>query len=175
MDNHTDDIPVMVAVSTPPSKPHFNCVLVDKKKNLGSVFTELESEGGAGSSADPSMKVSTTESGTFFPFNERITLNQASKMLRSDILWVKFEYPEVRRVPPPGLKNAFEVLKQASLTKKSLPSKYQNPSNGLFQLFNRLVDLCKDTKVFFRYYDSILLLTLKEYFQAGGVSSSYHQ
>ena len=69
----------------------------------------------------------------------------------------------------------FEVLKQASLTKKSLPSKYQNPANGLFQLFNRLVDLCKDTKVFFRYYDSILLLTLKEYFQAGGVSSSYHQ
>ena len=151
MDDPTDDIPVMVAVSTPPSQPHFNCVLVDKKKSLGVVFKELESEGGGqSSSADPSAKVSIKESGPFFPFNGRITLNQASKMLRSDILWVNFEYPEVRRVPPPGVKNAFEVLKQASLTKKSLPSKYQNPVNGLFQLFNRLVDLCKDTKVFFR-------------------------
>ena len=69
----------------------------------------------------------------------------------AQIFSVNFEYPEVRRVPPPGVKNAFEVLKRASSTKKSLPAKYPNPVNGLFQLFNKMVDLCKDTKVFFRY------------------------
>ena len=152
MDDPADVIPVMVAVTMPPSQPHFKCVLVDKNKSLLAVFKELELEGDdQRRSADPSAKVSTSESGTFFPFHDRVSLDQASKMLRSDILWVNFEYPEVRRVPPPGVKNAFEVLKRASSTKKSLPAKYPNPVNGLFQLFNKMVDLCKDTKVFFRY------------------------
>ena len=100
MDDPADVIPVMVAVTMPPSQPHFKCVLVDKNKSLLAVFKELELEGDDQTrSADPSAKVSTSESGTFFPFHDRVSLNQASKMLRSDILWVNFEYPEVRRVP----------------------------------------------------------------------------
>ena len=94
-----------------------------------------------------------------FPFNNRVTLDQASKMLRSDILWVHFEFSQVNKAPPPGVRNAFEVLKKASVTKSSLPTKYSKPVNGLFQLFNRLVDLCSDSRVFFRYvYISTKLL-----------------
>ena len=150
MADSPDEIPVMVAISRAPSKPQFKCVLVDKKKKLGVVFQQLETEDHYMSSGAPSVKVSSSETAAIFPFNDRVTLDQASKMLRSDILWVNFEYPEVVRVPPPGIRNAFEVLKKASSTKKSLPTKYPKPINGLFELFNKLVDLCKDTNIFFR-------------------------
>ena len=119
-----DEIPVMVAISRAISKPQFKCVLVDKKKRFAVVFQELESEDDDRSSGAPSVKVSSSETGTIFPFNDRVTIDQASKMLRSDILWVNFEYPEVMRVPPPGIRNAFEVLKKAS----SLPRKAFQPS-----------------------------------------------
>jgi hypothetical protein len=42
MDDPADVIPVMVAVTMPPSQPHFKCVLVDKNKSLLAVFKELE-------------------------------------------------------------------------------------------------------------------------------------
>ena len=45
MDDPADVIPVMVAVTMPPSQPHFKCVLVDKNKSLLAVFKELELEG----------------------------------------------------------------------------------------------------------------------------------
>ena len=78
MDDPADVIQVMVAVPMPPSQPHFKCVLVDKNKSLLAVFKELELEGDDQTrSADPSAKVSTSESGTFFPFNDRVSLNQA--------------------------------------------------------------------------------------------------
>ena len=106
------------------------------------MFQEMETDDIITSMA-PAVKVSSSETGTVFPFNDRVTLDQASKMLRSDILWVNYEYPEVVRVPPPGIRNAFEVLKTASATKRSLPIKYPNPINGLFKLFNKMVDQCK--------------------------------
>ena len=144
-----DDIPVMVAITSPPSRPQFKCLLLDKKKRFASVFQEMETDDFITTMA-PAVKVSSSETGTVFPFNDRVTIDQASKMLRSDILWVNYEYPEVVRVPPPGIRNAFEVLKTASATKRSLPIKYPNPINGLFKLFNKMVDQCKDTNIFFR-------------------------
>ena len=147
--NSDDEIPVMVAITRPPSRPQFKCLLLDKKKRFLSVFQELETDD-TFTSMTPGVKVSSSETGTVFPFNDRVTMDQASKMLRSDILWVNFEYPEVARVPPPSIRNAFEVLKTASATKTSLPNKYPNPINGLFKLFNKLVDQCKDTNIFFR-------------------------
>ena len=150
-DSPEDEIPVMVAITRAPSKPQYKCVLVDKNKKLAVVFQQLEAEDHHNrSSGAPSVKLSSSETGATFPFNDRVTLDQACKMLRSDILWVNFEHPEVRRVPPPGTRNAFEVLKRASSSKKSLPTKYPKPVNGLFELFNKLVDLCKDNNTFFR-------------------------
>ena len=150
-----DEIPVMVAISRAPLKPKYKCVLVDKKRRFASLLQdELESEvDGQSSSQSLNVKVSTSESGDKFPFNDRITFDQATRMLHSNILWVNFEFPEERTAPPRSVRNAFEVLKNSSLVKQSLPTKYPNPINGLFQLFNKLVDLCKDTDVYFRYFD----------------------
>ena len=86
-----DDIPVMVAITRPPSRPQFKCLLLDKKKRFASVFQEMETDDIITSMA-PAVKVSSSETGTVFPFNDRVTIDQASKMLRSDILWVNYEY-----------------------------------------------------------------------------------
>ena len=87
-------------------------------------------------------------------------------MLHSDVLWVTFELPSQNRAsaPPTGVKNAFDVLRNAQRqsSKSSLPSKYPNPINGTFKVFNHLVDLCQETFVFFRYLSS--LLTFKIWF-----------
>ena len=50
---------------------------------------------------------------TLIPFHLRITVDQAVKMLRSDVLWINFEFPAPEEVPPPDVKNAFDVLKDA--------------------------------------------------------------
>ena len=91
-----DEIPVMVAISQAPSKPRFKCVLVDKRNRFDTVFQELleKEEDDYSSLSTPDIKVSCSESGNIFPFNNRVTLDQASKMLRSDILWVHFEFSE---------------------------------------------------------------------------------
>ena len=98
----------------------------------------------------PTIQVATTENGEKIPFNARITIDQASKMLRSDILWVNYQISSTKSAPPTNLRNAFEVLKAAQTTKRSLPVKYPNPINGSFKLFNRLVSLCEESGVFFR-------------------------
>ena len=147
------EIPVMVAISHSISKPKFKCILVDKNQSLSSVYQEFSTDSENNNCPGfmlPHVKVSTSESGDRIPFHMRISLDQASKMLRSDILWISFEFPSQEIVPPPGVKNAFEVLNIAQNTKTSLPTKYLKPINGTFELFNKLVDLCKDTKVFFR-------------------------
>ena len=146
------DIPVMVAISNSLSIPKFACILADKSKKLSTVFEEFasESEEIPESTLGPTVKISTSDTGEQRAFNSKITLDQASKMLHSDVLWVVFEFPAQKSVPPPGTRNAFDVLKLAQSTKSSHPAKYSNPVNGTFKLFNRLVDLCKETNVFFR-------------------------
>ena len=147
------EIPVMVAISHSIAKPRFSCILADKGKSLSSVYKEFSEDSENNNGPDilvPNAKVSTTESGDRIPFHLRITLDQATKMLRADTLWITFEFPAQEIAPPPNVQNAFEILKQAQTTRSSLPSKYPNPTNGTFELFNKLVDLCKETKVFFR-------------------------
>jgi hypothetical protein len=146
-------VPVMVAISHSISKPKFTCILVDKGKSLSTLYQEFStlSDNNNGPCLNgPSAKVSTSEAGNTIPFHQRITVDQAFKMLRSDILWINFEFPPQEKVPPPNVKNAFEVLKFAQITKTSLPEKYPRPINGTFELFNKIVDLCRETKVFFR-------------------------
>ena len=147
------EIPVMVAVQQTLAGPKFSCLLIDKGKTFSALFKEVAAADHENNLAasKPTIKVSTTETGDTIPFHERITVDQASKMLRSDILWVTFQLPLEKSAPPPRVRNAFEVLINAQQTKSSLPIKYPKPINGSFELFNELVSLCQGTGVFFRY------------------------
>ena len=149
------EIPVMVAIRRTISRPQFKCILVNKDKKFSTLYQEVSADlenNDVVSSSDvppPTVQVSTSEAGTNFPFHLRITIDQASKMLRSDILWITFELQIKPSAPSPTIKNAFDVLKQAQRN-KSLPVKYSNPINGSLKVFNKLVDLCRETEVFFR-------------------------
>ena len=108
------EIPVMVATSRPPSKPKFMCRLVNKKKSLLKVFHETE-ENETQVDNDPdfkpaTVKVSSSETGEQFPFHAKITIDQACRMLRSDILWINYELATQRVVPPPNVRNALEFF-----------------------------------------------------------------
>ena len=146
----------MVAMRRTIAKPQFRCLLLDKDRKLSSVFQDLSADAENNNDepihATPTVQVSTSETGPNFPFHLRITIDQATKMLRSDILWVTFELPIKTSAPPPNIRNAFDVLKKAQSTKSSLPVKYPNPINGTFKVFNKLVELCQETGIFFRYF-----------------------
>ena len=171
------EIPLMVAVQRTIAKPKFSCILVEKEKKFSTLYQEVSADFENNNVAlPPTVKVSTSEDGDPIPFLSRITIDQAAKMLRSEILWVTFVLPCERSAPPPSIKNAFDVLKLAQTTKSSLPSKYPKPINGNFELFNKLVNLCKDTQVFFRYsiysLSLILLQIMMWFFQTWGMCSS---
>ena len=88
-------IPVMVAISHSISKPKFTCTLVDKGMRLSSLYKDLLSnsdEKDDSCAEAPSDKVSTSEGGAAIPFHLKITVDQAVKMLRSDVLWINFEF-----------------------------------------------------------------------------------
>ena len=149
------EIPLMVATQRTNSKPKFSCILVDRGKKFSTLYQEVSADlenNNADVNVTPSVKVSTSEGGDSIPFHMRISIDQASKMLRSDVLWVTFQFPSEKSAPSLNTRNAFDVLKLAQTTKKSLPAKYPKPINGSFELFNKLVSLCQETQVFFRYY-----------------------
>ena len=150
----------MVAIRNSLSKPKFRCILLSKDRKFSGVLEDLKTDlennniddGPCDNEAAPKVLVSTSETGVSFPFHSRISVDQASKMLRSDILWVTFEFPvKSHNAPPTTIRNAFDVLKKAQTTKSSLPIKYPSPINGTFKAFNHLVDLCRESGVFFRY------------------------
>ena len=145
------EVPIMVAIQQTISRPKFSCLLVHTGKKFSTLYQELVADlENNNIEISPTVKVSTSEDGDTIPFHDRITVDQASKMLRSDILWVTFQLPLEKSAPPPNIRNAFEVLKHAQKTKSSLPSKYPKPINGSFELFNKLVSLCQETGVYFR-------------------------
>ena len=153
------EVPLMVAISKTIAPPKYRCILVDKGKKFSTVYEEFSAEIDETidqtSTTQPLVKVSSSETSERKLFNSRISIDQAAKILRADFLWVTFEFPSPEIVPPPNTRNAFDVLRSAQSTKSSLPDKYKNPSNGTFQLFNKLVDLCRETKAFFRYCNKL--------------------
>ena len=146
------EIPLMVSISKSIATAKYRCILADKQKKLSAVFEEFaaEHDEALDTNTTPIVKVGTSEMGEQKPFNSRISVEQAAKMLNTDTLWVKFEFPADEVAPPLNTRNAFDVLRSAQSTKSCLPEKYKNPSNGSFQLFNKLVDLCRESRVFFR-------------------------
>ena len=109
-----DEVPVMVAIQRTISKPRFSCILVDKVEKFSTLYHKVSADAENNKEdihIEPVVKVSTTEAGDTIPFLGRITIDQASKMLRSDILWVTFELPLEKSAPPPNIRNAFDILK----------------------------------------------------------------
>ena len=147
------EIPLMVAICRSISQPKYRCILVEKKKKLLEVIelAAADEETQINSNETFKVKVATSETSEQKPFNPRISVEQAAKILGTDALWVKFEFPVFDVAPPANTVNAFDLLRAAQTVKSSLPEKYKNPSNGSFKLFNKLVDLCRGSKVFFRY------------------------
>ena len=145
--------PLMVAIQRSISRPKFSCILADREKKLSTLYKEFSADlENNNEILHPiqTIQVSTSENGDSIPFQARVTIDQATKMLRSDILWVNYQIASEKPAPPSSTKNAFDVLKLAQSSKKSLPVKYSNPVNGSFKLFNHLVSLCQETGVFFR-------------------------
>ena len=143
----------MVAIQRSISRPKFSCILADREKKLSTLYQEFSADlENNNEILHPiqTIQVSTSENGDSIPFQARVTIDQATKMLRSDILWVNYQIASEKQAPPSSTKNAFDVLKLAQSSKKSLPVKYSNPVNGSFKLFNHLVSLCQETGVFFR-------------------------
>ena len=76
----------MVAIQRSNSKPKF---LVDRGKKFSMLYHEVSADVENNNTAGaPSVHVSTSEGGDSFPFHMRITIEQSSKMLRSEILWI---------------------------------------------------------------------------------------
>ena len=147
------ELPLMVAIQRSISRPKFSCILADREKKLSTLYQEFSADlENNNEILHPiqTIQVSTSENGDSIPFQARVTIDQATKMLRSDILWVNYQIASEKPAPPSSTKNAFDVLKLAQSSKKSLPVKYSNPVNGSFKLFNHLVSLCQETGVFFR-------------------------
>ena len=147
------ELPLMVAIQRSISRPKFSCILTDREKKLSTLYQEISADlENNNDIVHPiqTIQVSTSENGESIPFQARVTIDQATKMLRSDILWVNYQIASEKPAPPSSTKNAFDVLKLAQSSKKSLPVKYSNPVNGSFKLFNHLVSLCQETGVFFR-------------------------
>ena len=143
----------MVAIQRSISRPKFSCILADKEKKLSTLYQEFSADlENNNEILHPiqTIQVSTSENGDSIPFQARVTIDQATKMLRSDILWVNYQIASEKPAPPSSTKNAFDVLKLAQSSKKSLPVNYSNPVNGSFKLVNHLVSLCQETGVFFR-------------------------
>ena len=131
----------------------FSCILADRGKNLSTLYQEVSADlenNNEDLRPIQTIQVSTSENGDNIPFHERITIDQATKTLRSDILWVNYQISSEKPAPPSNTKNAFDVLRLAQSSKHNLPVKYSNPVNGSFKMFNHLVSLCQKTGVFFR-------------------------
>ena len=144
----------MVAIQRSISRPKFSCILADREKKLSTLYQEIAADlENNNEILHPiqTIQVSTSENGDIIPFQARVTIDQATKMLRSEILWVNYQIASEKPAPPSSTKNAFDVLKLAQSSKKNLPVKYSNPVNGSFKLFNHLVSLCQETGVFFSY------------------------
>ena len=147
------ELPLTVAIQRTISKPKFSCILADREKKLSTLYQEVSADlenNNEDLRPIQTIQVSTSENGDSIPFHERITIDQATKMLRSNILWVNYQISSEKPAPPSNTKNAFDVLRLAQSSKQNLPVKYLNPVNGSFKLFNHLVSLCQKTGVFFR-------------------------
>ena len=147
------ELPLMVAIQRTISKPKFSCILADREKKLSTLYQEVSADlenNNEDLRPIQTIQVSTSENGDSIPFHERITIDQATKMLRSNILWVNYQISSEKPAPPSITKYAFDVLRLAQSSKQNLPVKYLNPVNGSFKLFNHLVSLCQKTGVFFR-------------------------
>ena len=136
-------VPVMVSFGHPPLHT-FSLKEVDSDDSLEKILDDFGPDTWGQNLNIVAVKVSTSRDGSYDKFNLRNTVNLVMKILKSDVLWIRFEKSiTVSSVP---IKNAFDVLRNAS-NSKTLPKKIQNPVHEI--LFNDLMDFLEENQVLF--------------------------
>ena len=139
------NVPVMVAFGHPPLHT-FSLKEVLSEDTLETILEDYGPDTWGQNSNTAAVKVSSSRDGGYDKFNLRNTVNLVMKILKSDVIWIRFEKPTpVSSVP---IKNAFDVLKNAS-NFKTLPKKIQNPVHEKAVLFNDLIDYLEENQVLF--------------------------
>ena len=81
------ELPLMVAIQRSISRPKFSCILADREKKLSTLYQEIAADlENNNEILHPiqTIQVSTSENGDIIPFQARVTIDQATKMLRSE-------------------------------------------------------------------------------------------
>ena len=97
------------------------------------------------------VKVSHSKSASYDKFSLNNTMDLVLRVLKSDVLWIKYEKTQPAK-PPFPTKNAFQVLFTAQ-NQKTLPQKIPNPFNQKLTLFNGVIDMFDEQEVGFSVSD----------------------
>jgi hypothetical protein len=139
-------VPAMILFGMENSASSFKLFEVNKSDTLEELLEKCGPEGWEGTLGSIEVKVAHSKQASFDKFNLKNTVDLILRVLKSDVLWIKFEktFPKIN-LPT---KNAFEVLFSAQNV-KTLPDKLENPFTQKLILFNKVVDVFKEKKVGF--------------------------
>ena len=139
-------VPVMASFGSENSQTSFQLCEVSRCDTLGNLMTKFGPDDWGDESSRIVVKISQSKSSSFDKFHLNNSLDLILRILKTDILWIKFE----KMLPQSNVatKNAFEVLRTAQAS-KTLPDKITDPFNQKLVLFNTVLDKFKEMKVGF--------------------------
>ena len=139
-------VPAMILFGMENTASSYKLFEVNKSDTLEDLIEKCGPEEWAGTQDRMDVKVSHSKQASFDKFNLKNTVDLILRVLKCDVLWIKFE----RSLPKINLptKNAFDVLFSAQ-SMKTLPDKLENPFNQKLALFNEIIDVFKERKVGF--------------------------
>ena len=129
-------VPVMVSYGVENSHNSFQLSEVPGSYTLGKVLEIIGPDDWGGESAGIVVKVSNSKSSSYDKFSLSNSVDLVMRILKTDVLWVKFEKPLPPKAP---VKNAFDILRSAQVQKR-LPEKLSDPFNQKLSLFNTVLD-----------------------------------
>ena len=126
----TATVPVMFSFGIEYSVSCFWLVEVDREETLAQLVDKFGPDDWGDISTHIWVKVSHSKSGTYDKFNLNNTVGLVLRVLKSDVLWIKFE----KSLPPP--KNAFKLFFNAQNRKricKAFLSRLIDHSDGMWR------------------------------------------
>ena len=129
-------VPVMVSYGVENSHNSFQLSEVPGSYTLGKVLEIIGPDDWGGETAGIVVKVSNLKSSSYDKFSLSNSVDLVMRILKTDVLWVKFEKPLPPKAP---VKNAFDILRSAQVQKR-LPEKLSDPFNQKLSLFNTVLD-----------------------------------
>ena len=131
--------PLMVSFGIENSLGVFRLYEIEPKETFQQLLLKFGPEDWEGGSSSIGVKVSHSKSASFDRFNLGNTVDLARRILKTDVLWVKFERTAINQDPHTlATKSAFQVLFNAQ-NRKTLPDKIANPFNQKLVLFNKVL------------------------------------